>query len=103
MPYEKEPSEHQYRNRNWGQFMQPSESIHDRALEQPVVLIAGATGFGRGRVIPLLEQQPVTLRCLARKPEKLIHTVKPLTEVAYAAVLDVDSLASTLRGVQTAH
>lgn len=83
--------------------MQPSESIRNRSPEVPIVLVAGATGYVGGRLIPLLEQQPVSVRCLARKPEKLIHNVKPRTEVAYGDALDLDSLTSTLHGVQTAY
>ena len=37
----------------------------------PVVLLTGASGYVGGRLIPLLERQPVILRCLAREPDKL--------------------------------
>ena len=70
---------------------------------RPVVLITGATGYVGGRLIPLLEQQPVTLRCLARKPDKLRATVNPSTQVVQGDVLDAASLDQALRGVHTAY
>lgn len=36
----------------------------------PVVLLTGASGYVGG-LLPLLERQPVTVRCLARKPDKM--------------------------------
>lgn len=69
----------------------------------PVVLLAGATGYVGGRLIPLLEQQPVTLRCLARKPDKLRASVRDSTQVVEGDVLDTTSLDKALRGVHTAY
>ncbi len=45
----------------------------------PVVLLTGATGYVGGRLIPLLEKQPVQLRCLARTPDTLRLLVKENT------------------------
>ena len=47
----------------------------------PVVLLTGATGYIGGRRLPLLEQQPVIVRCLARNPDKLRASVKESTQV----------------------
>jgi uncharacterized protein YbjT (DUF2867 family) len=54
-------------------------------------------------LIPLLEQQPVMLRCLARNPEKLRSRVGESTEVVRGDVLDAPSLDEALRGVHTAY
>jgi len=71
--------------------------------DQPVVLLTGASGYVGGRLIPLLEQQPVMLRCLARNPEKLRSRVGESTEVVRGDVLDAPSLDEALRGVHTAY
>jgi uncharacterized protein YbjT (DUF2867 family) len=68
----------------------------------PVVLLTGATGYVGGRLLPLLERQPVALRCLARAPEKLRPLVGPSTQVVRGDVLDAPSLDDALRGVHTA-
>lgn len=70
---------------------------------QPVVLLTGASGYVGGRLIPLLEQQPVLLRCLARSPNKLRPLVKQTTQVVQGDVLDPRSLDEALRGVDTAY
>ena len=70
---------------------------------RPVVLVAGATGYVGGRLIPELERQPVALRCLARNPEKLRQSVGGSTEVVQGDVLDEASLMTALNGVDTAY
>ena len=72
-------------------------------LKLPVVLLAGATGYVGGRLIPLLEQQSVTLRCLARNPDKLLLSVKDSTQVVQGDVLDSASLNAALQDVDTAY
>lgn len=69
----------------------------------PTVLVAGGSGYVGGRLIPLLEERPVTLRCLARDPEKLRPRVRPKTEVVQGDVLDRPSLDKALAGVHTAY
>lgn len=76
------------------------------AVELPktsVVLLAGATGYVGGRLISLLEKQPVTLRCLARNPEKLRSAVQDTTQIVRGDVLDAASLDEALQGVHTAY
>lgn len=69
----------------------------------PRVLLTGASGYVGGRLIPLLEQQPVLLRCLARNPEKLRPLVGQSTEVIRGDVLTPPSLDVALQGVHTAY
>jgi uncharacterized protein YbjT (DUF2867 family) len=67
------------------------------------VLLTGASGYVGGRLLPLLESQPIKLRCLARNPEKLRPLVKSSTEIVRGDVLDAASLEAALEGVQTAY
>lgn len=69
----------------------------------PVVLQTGSSGYVGGRLLPLLEHQPVVLRCLARTPDKLQPLVKENTQVVQGDVLDVASLDRALQGVHTAY
>lgn len=71
--------------------------------EVPVTLVAGATGYVGGRLISLLQQQPIRLRCLARTPDKLRPLVNAATEVVQGDVLDSASLVPALQGVDTAY
>jgi uncharacterized protein YbjT (DUF2867 family) len=82
----------------------PSTDLDSRATpDAPFVLVAGATGYVGGRLIPLLEQQSIAVRCLARDPEKLRPLVRESTQVVAGNVLEPDSLEEALRGVQTAY
>ena len=83
--------------------MPPSEPIKREVLNAPVVLLTGASGYVGGRLIPLLEQQPVVLRCLARNPDKLRPRVRTSTQVVQGDVLDTPSLDAALQGVHTAY
>src|ERR1051326_2933192 len=70
---------------------------------QPIILLTGGTGYVGGRFIPLLEQKPVKLRCLARNPEKLRSQIKATTEIVQGDVLNGPSLEKAMQGVQTAY
>ena len=67
------------------------------------MLLTGASGYVGGRLIPLLEQQPVVLRSLARNPDKLRPLVKESTQIVRGDILDPPSLDESLKGVHTAY
>jgi uncharacterized protein YbjT (DUF2867 family) len=69
----------------------------------PIVLLTGASGYVGGRLLPLLEQLPNRVRCLARNPDTLRPRVGTGTEIVQGDVLDRPSLAAALEGVQTAY
>src|SRR6476619_7868605 len=84
--------------------MMPSqESNEHEGPSPPVVLLTGASGYVGGRLLPLLERQPVVLRCLARNPDKLRPLVGTSTQVVWGDVLDPSSLDGALHGVHTAY
>jgi uncharacterized protein YbjT (DUF2867 family) len=83
--------------------MPTTEPNRSEVRSGPTVLLTGASGYVGGRLIPLLEQQPVVLRCLARNPDKLRPLIGTSTEVVRGDVLDPSSLDSALQNVQTAY
>jgi len=83
--------------------MPPPDLDAEAPPKHPVVLLAGATGYVGGRLIPLLAQEPVMLRCLARNPEKLRASIKDCTQVVQGDVLNAASLDKALQGVHTAY
>ncbi len=68
-----------------------------------VVLLTGATGYVGGRLLPLLLQRGCRVRCLARKPEALRGRVPAEVEVVAGDVLDAESLAAAMKGVDHAY
>jgi uncharacterized protein YbjT (DUF2867 family) len=83
--------------------MAASESKTADTPTIPIVLLTGASGYVGGRLLSLLEQQPVVLRCLARNPDKLRPLVKESTQIVRGDVLDGASLDDALQGVHTAY
>src|SRR5579871_5713910 len=83
-------------------MLQPEPRNPD-APNLPVVLLTGASGYVGGRLIPLLERQPIALRCLARNLDKLRPLVKEPTQLVRGDVLDPPSLDEALHGVTTAY
>lgn len=82
---------------------------HNRRLPQTTpgsktVLLTGASGYVGGRLLRRLEAQGRhPLRCLTRRPAALAGRAAPETEIVAGDVLDPQSLASAMRGVETAY
>ena len=70
---------------------------------EPIVLLTGGTGYVGGLLLPLLEKQPLKLRCLARTPGKLRPLAQEKTEIVQGDVLDAASLEAAMHGVDTAY
>ncbi len=68
-----------------------------------IVCLTGATGYIGGRLLPLLEDRGLRVRCLTRRPETVQGQVADTTEVVRADVLERESLTSALQGVDTAY
>ena len=68
------------------------------ATQVPVILLTGGTGYVGGRLLSLLEQRNMTLRCLARDPDTLRTIVQPRTEIVQGNVLDPASLDAAMQG-----
>ena len=68
-----------------------------------VVLVAGASGYVGGNLVPALEKKGVRVRCLARTPGDLADRFSTSTEIVHGDVLHADSLFAALEGVHTAY
>ncbi len=73
------------------------------SVDQPPILVTGATGYVGSLLISRLEQQGVKLRCLARNPDKLRSHLQAASEVVQGDVLDQGSLDKALQGVHAAY
>ncbi|HQN01983.1 MAG TPA: NAD(P)H-binding protein, partial [Candidatus Hydrogenedentes bacterium] len=71
--------------------------------EPKIVLIAGATGYVGGRLLRVLEEKGVPVRCLARRPEVLQTRVGPQTEVIKGDLAFPETLPAAFDGVSCAY
>jgi uncharacterized protein YbjT (DUF2867 family) len=78
-------------------------SYPGESLSASRVLLTGATGYIGGRLIPVLENAGVRLRCLARRPGELVPRVAPATAVVGADLVDPSSLERALAGIDVAY
>jgi uncharacterized protein YbjT (DUF2867 family) len=83
--------------------MRPLGSETAEPDSRSIFLLTGATGYLGGLLLALLEKCPVTLRCLARNPDRLPSHVKDTTEIVRGDVLDPASLAEAMQGIHTAY
>jgi uncharacterized protein YbjT (DUF2867 family) len=70
--------------------------------QQPRVLVAGASGYVGSLLLARMERQSMTVRCLARSPDK-IRRDRETTQVVRGNVLEVGSLDEALQGIATAY
>lgn len=67
------------------------------------VLVTGASGYVGGRLWRRLERDGVAVRCLVRRPERLLSRVGQGTEVVEGNVLEPETLGPALAGIETAY
>ncbi len=72
-------------------------------LSNVKILLTGATGYVGGRLLPLLEASPHSVRCMTRNPDNLIGSLEADTEVVYGDAFDLESLNEALKGIHTAY
>jgi uncharacterized protein YbjT (DUF2867 family) len=75
----------------------------NRAADERLILVTGATGAVGGRLAKALEMFGHRLRCLARRPERLRPLLRDSTAVVQGDVLDIESLRNAMQGVHTAY
>jgi uncharacterized protein YbjT (DUF2867 family) len=69
----------------------------------PPILVAGASGYIGGRLVPVLERRGGRIRCLARKPDVIREKFGAGVEPVEGDVLDRDSLSNALKGARVAY
>lgn len=72
-------------------------------IDQPLILLTGASGYIGGRLLSVLEEQGTRVRCIARRPEYLRNRVGAEIEIVSGDLLDLSSLERALEGVHTAY
>ena len=74
------------------------------ARKDKLILVAGATGYVGGRLIPRLLQTGYRVRCLVRTPTNLQHQLwRPLVECVQGDVLRPETLPAAMEGVATVY
>ena len=68
-----------------------------------LILVTGASGYVGGRLVRALHERGEPIRCLARRPDAVAARVPRGTEVVAGDVLDADTLAPALAGVDGAY
>src|SRR6476646_1681436 len=67
------------------------------------VLLTGASGYVGGRLLRLLSERSIPVRCLARRPEFLAAKANGTVEIVQGDVLDRESLSAAMAGVVSAY
>lgn len=68
----------------------------------PTVLLTGSTGYVGGRLLPLLTDAEISVRCMNRRSSEH-HASQANVETVIGNVLDYDSLPPALEGIETAY
>src|SRR4051794_33069908 len=84
-------------------FVSPkaSDALRHGELDAPPVLIAGATGYVGGRLLPALLERGVRVRCLARRPTAI--PARAGLDVVEGDALDFEAVRRALAGIQVAY
>ncbi len=72
-------------------------------MAERLVLLTGATGYVGGRLLKALEARGERVRCVSRRPEYLRPRVAATTEVVQGDVLQPETIAAALDGVDTVY
>ena len=67
-----------------------------------LILLTGATGCVGGRLLSVMQERGVRVRCLTRRLEVLSDRSDATTEIVAGDVFDLESLVKTLTDVDTA-
>ena len=73
------------------------------AIQQPEILLTGATGCIGGRLLEALEAKGRPVRCMTRRPEALNGKVGPQSSVVRGDCFDPASLTAAFTGIDTAY
>lgn len=68
-----------------------------------LILLTGATGYVGGRLLTLLRNREISVRCLTRRPDALDERRSATTEVVAGDVLNAESLQLAMANVDTAY
>lgn len=68
-----------------------------------LILLTGSTGYVGGRLLTLLQQRDIPVRCLTRRPEALRDRGSETTQIVLGDVLDPQSLPAAFEEVDTAY
>ena len=83
--------------------MEPIEQVGHSQSKLHSVLLTGVSGYVGGRLLSLLQKEPVVLRCLVRNTARIDDLVAKSTEVVQGDVMDRSSLEKAMHGVDTAY
>ena len=72
-------------------------------IQQPAILLTGATGCIGGRLLPALEAGGRAVRCMTRRPDALTGQIGPNSSVVRGDCLDPASLHGAFAGIDTAY
>ena len=68
-----------------------------------LILLTGSTGYVGGRLLTLLQQRGMLVRCLTRRPAAMRDRISETTQIVLGDVLDRQSLPAAFEGVDTAY
>jgi uncharacterized protein YbjT (DUF2867 family) len=71
--------------------------------ERSVVLVTGATGYVGGRLVRVLHERGLSVRCLTRRPATLTERIPRGVEVAAGDCLDPEAVQRACEGVRVAY